>query len=75
MKIKFVSAAVPAKGILVIFSPEGGGLLPLGLKADRLWPKIMPDTIGLDNSIVKLPVFGLGKSVTEQRVTETSLEI
>jgi leucyl aminopeptidase len=36
MKIKFVSAAVPAKGILVVLSPEGGGLLPLGLKADRL---------------------------------------
>ena len=36
MKINFVSAVVPAKGILVVLSTEGGNLLLLGLAANKL---------------------------------------
>ena len=35
MKINFVGAVVPTKGVLVVFSAEGGNLLPLGLEADK----------------------------------------
>jgi leucyl aminopeptidase len=35
MKINFVGAVVPAKGILVVFSAEGGSLQTLGLEANR----------------------------------------
>jgi leucyl aminopeptidase len=36
MKINFVGAVVPAKGIVVVFATDGGNLLALGLAVDKL---------------------------------------